>query len=112
MINNTLSIGKTKQVLLVKLPGYLLFNNCKYSFKHKHLVQIINNNTFYVIPKSNQGWWLSSKVLLTHAKAKELFVKEPFTINISHLQWYLQECFINGFYMDFFYKNNTIYCNN
>src|ERR1035437_6590766 len=59
------------------------------SFRKKELFDL-TNGTPRLIKGTIQGWYIG-KNLLTIAKAKELIIEKPIKIDVSNLQWYLQE---------------------
>jgi uncharacterized NAD(P)/FAD-binding protein YdhS len=79
----------------ITYSNYLFFNKKRLAFRKKNLFDITTNNPIY-IPRSDDGWYVNRQ-LLTVQKTKEILVNKEIIINISHLQWYIQEELIHCF---------------
>ena len=73
---------------IITYSNYLIFNGRKLAFRKYELFDITDTPSHV---KYNGKYWLIKGSQLTTAKAKELVIKEPVEINLTGIQWYIQE---------------------
>lgn len=73
---------------IIEYTNMIEFEGRKLSFRKKELFDI--SGTPSHIKRSEQGWWVGRK-LLTLLKAKELHKLVNVKIDVTDLQWYIQE---------------------
>lgn len=74
---------------VITYSNHLEFAGRKLAFKHKKLFDITGKTPIY-IKQSNNGWYVNRR-LLTIQKVKNLIINKSITLDISHVQWYIQE---------------------
>ena len=74
---------------VITYSNHFIFEGRVLAFRKKELFDLSTGTPTY-IPHSIQGWWFGKK-LLSPQKAKELIIHSPKEVDVSNLQWYIQE---------------------
>ncbi len=82
-------MGESIDKYIITYTNKLVFQGRTFAFRKRMLFDISGQTPLY-IPRSEQGWWIG-RHLLTPNKAKELTQIVATDIDVSHLQWYMQE---------------------
>jgi len=77
-------------IYLIQYSNYLEFEGRKLAFRKKHLFDITETPTFVPFNFIANAWLVKRKQL-TKAKAKKLIKIEKTNVDVSNLQWYIQE---------------------
>lgn len=77
---------------IITYSNYFEFNGKVLAYRKKILFDITKTPVALFISNNNgsNGYWINRK-WLSESKIKELIKKEPIKVDISDLQWYLQE---------------------
>lgn len=81
---------KPNNEYFITYSNYLIFEGQILSFRKKELFNITNTPT--LIPFNNSAnAWIVNRKHLSKLKASQLLISEPKQVDVSELQWYLQE---------------------
>lgn len=83
MENNNLSIEYK-----ITYSNHFYWEGFKLAFRKKELFEISEIPSH--VKRTNQGWWFGKK-LLTPDVVSSLIKMDPIEIDVSNLQWYIQE---------------------
>lgn len=83
---------------IITYSNHFEFNGKILAYRKKILFDIINipNALFCTNNNGSNGYWINRK-WLSESKIKELIKNEPIKVDVSDLQWYLQEQLNNVF---------------
>lgn len=77
---------------IITYSNWFEFNGRILAFRKKVLFDITETPRALFVSSNNGtfGYWINRK-WLSESKIKELLINEPKQVDVSHLQWYLQE---------------------
>lgn len=77
---------------IITYSNHFEFNGKILAYRKKVLFDITNtpNALFCTNNNGSNGYWINRK-WLSESKIKELIKNEPKQVDVSHLQWYVQE---------------------
>lgn len=81
---------KPNNEYFITYSNYLIFENQTLSFRNKELFNI-TNLPIHIDFNVKANCWIINRKHLSKSKAKELLINEHKQVDVSQLQWYLQE---------------------
>ena len=78
---------------IITYSNHFEFNGKILAFRKKVLFDLTNGNPNALFTSSNNGsfgYWINRK-WLSESMIKSIIINKPKQVDISHLQWYLQE---------------------
>lgn len=80
---------KPNNEYFITYSNYLIFENQTLAFRNKELFNI-TNLPIHVSFNEKANCWIVNRKQLTKSKAKEIYINEPKTVDVTDLQWYDQ----------------------